>query len=155
MNMQEIMERLDPRKPFRKFLSKWRLFDRFISPDQDWMDPVHRGESTMENLDNQKYQLADLEKLLASTMKPVKPRPGFVRELRQRLMDPSIPSVVENKTPPSHYALLVTASILSGAFLVVAGSRAVVTFLGTVGVLSYLKTRVDEKGLTPAPKQAI
>jgi hypothetical protein len=109
----------------------------------------------MENLDYQKHQLADLEELLASTLKPVQLRPQFVRELRHRLMDTSIPSVVEKRVPTSHYALLVIASIISGTFLVVAGSKAVATFLGTLGVLSFMKSKVDQQRSAPAQERVV
>jgi hypothetical protein len=154
MNMREKMARLNPKKSFRQFFSQWRIFDRFVSPDDQWMHPVHQGDSKMETLDYQKYQLADLEKMLASALKPVQPRTEFVKDLRLRLMDHSIPSVIPSRMPASHFALLVTGSILSGVFLVIAGSRAVATFLGALGVLSYVKTKVDGKRIATAPKRA-
>ena len=148
------MARLNPKRSFRRLFSQLRFFDRSLLSDDRWIYPVDQGDSTMETMEDQKYQLADLEKLLASALRPVQPRSDFVKDLRQRLMDHSIPSVAQKRTPTSHYALLVTASILSGAFLLVAGSRAVISFLSALGVLSYMKAKVDGKNIVSAPKRA-
>jgi hypothetical protein len=103
----------------------------------------------MKKMNINDQEIAKFESLLESYLQPVTPRADFVRQLRRRLLDVSRPSVKIPGTNYIRYGLIAGAS-LAGSFLVVAtGIRAVMTVLGALGIIHFVKQQVDQKGISP------
>jgi hypothetical protein len=103
-------------------------------------------------MDNQ--EIAELESLLDTYLQPVTPRADFVRQLQQRLLDVSRPTV---KIPGKNYikyGLIAGASLAGSLLVVTTGIRAVMAVLGALGIIHFVKQQVDEKSVSP-PRLAI
>lgn len=74
-----------------------------------------------------------VERRLGDMLREVPPRQAFVSNLRNRLAKETIPR--RSNTQIVQYILLSLAGILSGAMLMIAGIRAMVTLLGLLGIL--------------------
>jgi hypothetical protein len=101
-----------------------------------------------------RHQLEDLEKMLQATLRPVTPNPRFVRQLRQRLAEPGIPTIRYPDPKWSHYILLAAAGLLSSTFLILTGSRLVIAVLGAIGLLHYSRQQNEQKQLEPSRRTA-
>jgi len=84
-----------------------------------------------------RFQPENFKPILDNTLRPVAPRPEFVGVLRKRLIN----QVQPVKTGPSawQYVLWVSAGLVSGVVLVVAGVRAATALLVALGVIQQVK----------------
>ncbi len=99
----------------------------------------------MNKESTRKFNLEDIEAILEGSLQQVSPRPEFVRKLRQRLIDFSRPTVDVPKINSFQYVLLALAGIAGGALFLVTGTRAVLSLLGALGVVHYLRKQQDEQ----------
>lgn len=79
----------------------------------------------------------EMESALDAIFQPIKPRPQFVNELRRTLINYSM---LEDKEPVKinkQDLIVIFASFFSAALLVSIGIRALITFIGAVGVIQY------------------
>ena len=97
----------------------------------------------MRSLEGQDYELSDLEAYLEATFQPVKPRPGFVSILREKLL--VIPIPVRSSLALFRYALLGIAGLVSSLIILVTGIRATVTVLGTLGILHHIRGEIQKR----------
>jgi hypothetical protein len=95
------------------------------------------------------FKLEPVERRLEAVLQPVEPRPEFVRELRQKLVGPAQKGWLGLAMPKFEVILLVVGSIASVGIVLVAGIRALITLLGTIGVLQASK-QVNKKAIKPA-----
>jgi hypothetical protein len=84
-----------------------------------------------------------LEAYLQASLMPVSPRPEFIDGLRVRLNNAPIPK----STAPVviQFGILAAAGMISGLILLVAGLRALVTILGTLGLLRHARGQRQEQ----------
>ena len=81
----------------------------------------------MENAQVSDFQ--EIEQLMVSSLKPVKPRPEFVEGLHQRLTDPKSPTVRFTRRYSSQFILLILATILSGVIFIITASRVIISII--------------------------
>jgi hypothetical protein len=74
-----------------------------------------------------------VERRLGDMLREVPPRQAFVSNLKNRLAKETMPR--RSNTQIVQYILLSLAGIVSGAMLMIAGIRAMVTLLGLLGIL--------------------
>jgi hypothetical protein len=79
----------------------------------------------LENQNN----LTPLEQKLASTLKPVKPSPVFVQTTRRRFNFAS-PTTVAQRLAGSNYFLILMASCIGAALLIISIARFIFFLLG-------------------------
>lgn len=96
-------------------------------------------------LTHNNHELTDIEALLAATLQPVRPRPEFVFQLRQRLTDPTVPSITMPTDKAGQYLILALASGIGGAFMLVMNMRAMLSFLSALGLLQFIKRQLEQK----------
>ena len=95
-------------------------------------------------------EVAEMERRLQAVLRPVKPRPEFVRDLRLQLVN-QFNSLEPDPQMGSRQLLLVTAAgFLSGALILVLGIRTVLALLSALGVIHQVKRQLDEKRANPA-----
>lgn len=92
-------------------------------------------------------ELAHLENSLRATLRAVQPRPGFVADLKSRLVEQQL--VVEKKPFVFRYALYILAGIFGGLIVIGTGVRALLTLLVTLGVIRHV--RENKGSITPQP----
>jgi hypothetical protein len=101
------------------------------------------------------HQLYELEDLLGEILTPVKPRPQFVADLKRQLVEVNLhTSITASEMLNSHRLILVVASVASGAFLLLTGTRLVMTLVGAISALHMLKREGAKKQLPTAPSTA-
>ncbi|MEW6717502.1 MAG: hypothetical protein AB1345_08365 [Chloroflexota bacterium] len=96
----------------------------------------------------------DIEQHLGSALHPVKPRPEFVRGLREILVG-SAPGTTRWQIPVISMegikkAVLILVGIASGTLLIINGLRAVVALLAALGLLQQVKKQVKEQSVQPS-----
>jgi hypothetical protein len=79
----------------------------------------------LENQNN----LAPLEQKLASTLKPVKPSPTFIQTTRRKFNFAS-PNIVAQRLADSNYLIILLASCIGAALLIVSVTRFFFFLLG-------------------------
>lgn len=92
-----------------------------------------------------KTNLETFEGMLEGTFQHVSPRPEFVRKLKQQLIGYPRPSVETSKINSLEYILIALVSLAGGTLFLVTGARAVLSLLGALGVVHFLKKQQDEK----------
>lgn len=97
----------------------------------------------MGKLDHTKLELDDLERILQSSLQPVKPRKEFIKQLRSRLSDPLIARLPHQKIERNHYLLFGLATLLSGVLFVFTTGRIILAFGGAIGLARYLKNQSE------------
>jgi hypothetical protein len=85
-----------------------------------------------------KLKIDELESLLQASLRPIVPSQDFVRQLKQRLAA-DVPGVHYPPRQRAHLFLLVFASLVSGVFLFLTGSRIILALIGSIGILLNLK----------------
>jgi hypothetical protein len=90
-----------------------------------------------------RYQIADLEAYLQSTLHPVNPRPAFVTGLKSRLAQ--ITPVARSTPKTLQYAIIGVAGAATAAVLVISGVRAAVTIIGALGLMFHLTDQARQK----------
>jgi hypothetical protein len=93
--------------------------------------------------------LIAIERHLQAVLKPVKPRPEFVRDLRRQLVSQFSNLEPDPKTDTRQLLLVSAAGFLSGTLILVLGIRTVLTLLGALGVIHQFKRQLDEKRDNP------
>lgn len=83
-------------------------------------------------------ELEMLEMRLRNTLQPVTPRPGFVKDLRRKLVSYPAPSV-EPDSRMTQTVLVAVASLLSGALLLAMGVRAMLALVGALGAYAQFR----------------
>lgn len=71
----------------------------------------------------------EIEKMMVSSLQPVAPRPEFVTKLRQRLTDPTLPTVRFTHRYSTNFILLILASVLSGVVFFLTTSRVIISLI--------------------------
>lgn len=66
--------------------------------------------------------LSPLELQLASTLKPVKPSPGFVKTTRRKFNFAS-PTLVAQRVTDKHFVIILLASVIGTALFVISFTR--------------------------------
>jgi hypothetical protein len=88
-------------------------------------------------------EIAELEARLQAALQPVEPRNGFVRDLRQQLItNPEGPD--DGRQFSSKNLLMIFASVIGGAVLLIFGARGIKSLLQAMGRMN------DEKVTVPA-----
>jgi hypothetical protein len=85
------------------------------------MLPIHINQELKMNTENQNI-LSPLELQLASTLKPVKPSPGFVKTTRRKFNFAS-PSIVAQRVTDKHFLFILLASCIGTALFVFSFTR--------------------------------
>lgn len=93
---------------------------------------------------NKNTELAEIEQQLVSVYKPVEACPEFINGLRQQLVGTSERRWLGLRVPSFEFVLLVIGAFASVSLVLVAGIRALLTLLGTLGVLQASK-QVNKK----------
>jgi hypothetical protein len=86
-----------------------------------------------------------IEALLTDTLIPVTPRIGFVQSLFSRMQNTSTLVVEDDEHDWSDIGILILASILGGIFIFIANTRIIITFLGALGILQYIRQKNTPK----------
>lgn len=73
--------------------------------------------------------LSPLEMQLASTLKPIKPSPVFIRTTRRRFNIAS-PTLVAQRLNDKHFLFILLASCFSAALVIITGTRALYYLMG-------------------------
>jgi hypothetical protein len=73
------------------------------------------------NSENQN-DLSPLELQLASTLKPVKPSPGFIQTTRRKFNFAS-PTTVAQRLTDSNFLLVLLAGVLGAVLVIISGTR--------------------------------
>lgn len=92
------------------------------------------------------HDIRKIEGLLKNKLRPVTPNSSFVDELRERLR--AIPIKEERENNSFDYVLWLAVGIGSSFLLINAGMRAVLSFASAMGIVHFLKGRLDEKQLS-------
>jgi hypothetical protein len=71
----------------------------------------------------------EIEKIMVSSLQPVNPRPEFVKNLHQRLTDPTSPTVRFTRKISTNFVLLILATILSGVIFFLTASRVIISLI--------------------------
>ncbi|HZD56321.1 MAG TPA: hypothetical protein VE136_06345 [Anaerolineales bacterium] len=103
----------------------------------------------MKKMKTNDHELARFESLLETYLQPVTPRADFVRELHRRLLDVSRPSVKIPGENHIRYGLIAAASLAGSLLVVATGIRALLTVLGALGIIHFVKQQVGEKSISP------
>jgi hypothetical protein len=85
-----------------------------------------------ENREMDNAQVSDfdaIEQLMVSSLRPVNPRPEFVKGLHKRLTDPMSPTVRFTRQFSTQFILLVLASALSGVVFFLTASRVIISLI--------------------------
>lgn len=90
-------------------------------------NPITRENEKMDNAQVSDFEA--LEKLMVTSLKPVDPRPEFVKGLQQRLTDPMSPTVRFTRRYSTQFILLVIASVLSGVIFILTASRVIISLV--------------------------
>ncbi len=85
-----------------------------------------------------------IEKRLSSTLKPVEPRPEFLRALRVQVVGKEQRRLLGLPIEKVKEGLLVAGGIFSLGIVVFTGIRAILAILSALGLMQ-LKKRVEEK----------
>ncbi len=101
---------------------------------------------------NQPDKLSGVEQQLDAILTPIDARPEFISQLRQQLVGVQERRWLGLRVPSFEFILLVIGALASVSFVLVAGIRALLTLLGTLGVLQASK---QVKGKAIATKPAI
>ena len=81
-------------------------------------------------MDNaQTSDLEAIEKMMVSSLQPVRPRPEFVEGLHRRLTDPMSPTVRFTRRFSYQFVLLVLATLLSGIIFFMTASRVIISLI--------------------------
>lgn len=81
----------------------------------------------MENA--QTSDLEAIEKMMGTSLQPVRPRPEFVEGLHKRLTDPMSPTVRFTRRFSYQFILLVLATLLSGVIFFMTASRVIISLI--------------------------
>jgi hypothetical protein len=92
--------------------------------------------------------LRELEKHLSAALTPVEPRPGFVKNLRIKLVGKESRRLLGLEPQKIQQGLLVVGGVLSLFVVVFTGIRAVLTLLSALGLLQ-LKKQVEDNSKAP------
>ena len=91
-----------------------------------------------------------LEGLLEATLKPVAPRQEFLIDLRQELVGKKAAALFGRISPKTlRMGVLGLGAALSGALLMVAGLRWVVSLLGALGLIQLQRKKNNEQNTLP------
>lgn len=101
---------------------------------------------------NKSNELSLVEQQLEGLYKPVEARPEFLDGLRQQLVGVRERKWLGLRVPSFEFVLLVIGALASLSLVLVTGIRAVLTLLGTLGVIQASK-QVNKKPI--ANKMAI
>ena len=98
--------------------------------------------------------LASVENALAGILQPVRPSHEFVGGLRSRLLSKNPGLAFGSPNKKWQNALLVGGAVVSAIVLLVAGIRALISLLGTLGLLHQLNQQTKNKR-TATVRQAL
>ena len=93
--------------------------------------------------------LSEVEWRLQGVLKPVGPRPEFVRDLRRQLVSQFSSLEPEPETSTRQVLLVTAAGFLTGTLILALGIRTVLTLLSALGVIHQFKRQLDEKRSSP------
>ncbi|RPH75322.1 hypothetical protein EHM76_01920 [bacterium] len=93
---------------------------------------------------NEKHMVTYLQ----AGLRPVSPRPEYVRDLRQRLMREKDAKASMSKPELVKFSLITVAGLLSGTVLLVFGFRAVMALLESRGVFQQIKEQMQQRRAT-------
>jgi hypothetical protein len=93
-------------------------------------------------------ELEDLERILQTSLQPVKPSNDFIQTLRNRLSDPIATRLPKTKMERNHYLIFGLATVLSGVLFAFTTGRILLAFGGAIGLARYLKTQSDARQLS-------
>ena len=80
-----------------------------------------------------------LENSLSATLRPVQPHPGFVTDLKARLISNALS--IDDRPRVLRYSLYIFAGIFGGVLLIATSIRAIFTLLVTLGVIKHLRSQ--------------
>lgn len=90
---------------------------------------------------------AQMEAFLVSTLVPVVPRAGFVRDLRRRLLNHA--PVYGTESHGLRNGILAIAGLATSVLILIAGVRATLTLLSSLGILHQVKDQVKQNQAAP------
>lgn len=91
--------------------------------------------------------LTNLEAYLKASLLPVTPRPGYVRDLHKRLL--SSKNTKEGEDHGLRNGLLAVAGLATSVLILIAGVRATIAFLSSMGILHQVKEHVQQNQAAP------
>jgi len=95
------------------------------------------------------HEIVELEGHLQGFLKPVAPRPEFVRDLRRQLVSQFGSLEPEPKIGTRQVLLVTAAGFLTGTLILALGIRTVLALLSALGVIHQFKRQLDEKRTSP------
>lgn len=98
---------------------------------------------------NKEQDLIELERHMQGVLKPVTPRPEFVRDLRRQLVSQFNNLEPEPGTNTRQLLLVSAAGFLTGTLILALGIRTVLALLSALGVIHQFKRQLDEKRTNP------
>lgn len=93
---------------------------------------------------SKKNKMIALEEKLSSALKSVEPRAEFVQQLRSQLVGEPKKKRFGFTPAKLQSGLLVFGGVVSAVLMVMAGFRALVTLLGTLGIIGQVKKQIDD-----------
>lgn len=100
-------------------------------------------------------RLAELETLLGAVIKPVMPRPEFIQDLRNSLIDYSFPEPQLSKKVKLQNPLFVLVGAVSTLVVFSVGMRIVAAIASTVGLLRYSGRQFQRKRLVQSARTSV
>lgn len=98
---------------------------------------------------HKEQELVELERRLQGVLKPIGPRPEFVRDLRRQLVSQFSSLEPESKIGTRQVLLVTAAGFLTGTLILALGIRTVLALLSALGVIHQFKHQLDEKRASP------
>ena len=80
-----------------------------------------------------------LEEKISATLRPIKPKAGFVEDLKARLINNE--NLVIDQPGILRYGFFIFAGIFGGVLLIATSIRAIFTLFVTLGVIKHLRTQ--------------
>lgn len=103
---------------------------------------------------NKESNFSSLESLLAASLKQMKPRPEFVKNLRRQFTGEPARKVFGIPAKSLQTGLLTLGAGASLIILLFAGIRVVISILSALGLLHQVKKQMKEKQTLTPPKAA-
>ena len=92
----------------------------------------------------------EIEYRLSSSLKPITPRTGYIENLHDRLTDTTRLQVTFDRNTPFRYLLLGIVSAVSFLLILVTTIRIVLSIIGILGLVRYVKRHKTREGLMPS-----
>ena len=93
----------------------------------------------------------DVEALLQATLTPVNPRPIYIKDLKSRIIHHQPSGLKIERPGQQSHLLILLASIVSSALLIITGIRVIFTLIALLGGMRQVKRQVPRKTVASSP----